>query len=191
MKSILLVRESPAGSEDVMTLLSSLGYGDIRCVLRDSDIMRHASEIEPDLLFLDIARPDTTLLRNISRIVKGRPCPVIMFVEESDDEVIADVVRAGVSAYVVDGYQQSRVRQIIEIALARFAETQKLKSELDETRKTLGERKKIDRAKGIIMQQKGCNEDDAYKMMRKMAMDKNVKISNIADRILEVSELLH
>lgn len=191
MKNILLVRDSSSGSDELMVLLSSLGYGNIRCVLRDSDIARHALEIKPDLLFLDIVRPDKELLATLSTYVKANPCPVIMFVEESDDDVIADVVAAGVSAYVVDGYHHSRVRQIIEIALARFAETQKLKSELDETRKTLGERKKIDRAKGIIMQQKGCNEDEAYKMMRKMAMDKNVKISNIADRILEVSELLH
>lgn len=191
MKKILMVRDSSSGSDELMVLLSSFGYSDIRCLQRETDISGHVEEFDPDLLIMDVHRPDPELLKTVSIMTVNHPCPVIMFVEESDDEFISEVVRSGVSAYVVDGYHHSRVRQIIEIAIARFNETQKLMSELDETKKTLGERKKIDRAKGIIMKQRGCGEEEAYKMMRKMAMDKNMKIANIADRILEVSELLH
>ena len=191
MKRILLICEDTSNTDELLQLLSKLGYSDIRCIKRDADIARHSDEISPDMLVLDVTRPDSRLLSTISSLVEEKPMPVVMFVEESDDDFISEVVKSGVSAYVVDGYHHSRVRQIIEIAVARFDETRKLKEELQKTRQTLGERKNIDRAKGIIMKQKGCDEDAAYKMMRKMAMDKNVKISSIADRILEVSELLH
>jgi response regulator NasT len=95
-----------------------------------------------------------------------------------------------VSAYVVDGLNPQRVKPIMDVAIARFREFQALREELEETKSTLADRKLIDKAKGIIMKQRGMDEAEAYKSLRKMAMDSNKRISEIAKDVIAIAELL-
>ena len=76
------------------------------------------------------------------------------------------------------------------MALARFSNNEKLREELVNTRETLANRKIIEKAKGLLMQQRGCTEDEAYTLLRKMAMDRNQKLSDVAKSFLELSSLL-
>ena len=191
MKKVLLVQESSGQSGDLMGVLNELGYDDIRRVSSSSDILFHGKEYQPDMLVIDVYEPDAELLSMISSFTKKSPMPTIMFVEEGSSEMISDVINAGVSAYIVDGYQRNRVKVIVELALVRFSETQNLKIELENAQSALHQRKDIDRAKGVIMKQKNCGEEDAYKLLRKTAMDKNIKIIDVAKQILDVAEMLH
>lgn len=190
MKKVLLVQEASGQSRDLMDVLSALGYGEIRRLNSSSDIFFHGKEYEPDMLVIDVHKPDENLLSLLSVFSNSKPLPIIMFVEEGSSELIADVVSAGVSAYIVDGYQRSRVKSIIELAMARFEETQRLKCELNKAQSALHDRKDIDRAKGVIMRQKHCDEGQAYKLLRKTAMDKNLRIIDVAKQILDVSDML-
>jgi response regulator NasT len=97
---------------------------------------------------------------------------------------------AGVSAYVVAGLQAERIKPVLNVALARFRQEQKLLTELSDTKLKLAERKVIERAKGLLMAHHQLSEDQAYQKMRSMAMNKNLKISEIAQRILDVEDLL-
>ena len=104
---------------------------------------------------------------------------------------------AGVSAYVVAGLQPERIRPIVDVALARFQQEQALRQELAQTQSELSElsvevqnRKVIDRAKGLLMQRQNLSEDAAYARLRKAAMDKNLKIVEVAQRMLDVADLL-
>jgi len=186
----LLIQEPQSESKDLIDVLSSIGYDDIRVVGSSEDANRHASDYEPDVVLIDVYRPRTKLLKMIADTVEERPVPVIMFVEESSDGMISDVIKCGVSAYVVDGYQRNRVRSIVNLARARFDEHQRLKNELEDTRSALNDRKLIDRAKGIVMKQKNCDEDTAYKLMRKMAMDKNSRIIDVAKQLIDLVDLM-
>jgi two-component system, response regulator / RNA-binding antiterminator len=79
---------------------------------------------------------------------------------------------------------------VLDVALARFQVDQKLRHELSETRLKLAERKVIERAKGLLMERHHCSEDEAYRKLRRLAMDKNLKLSELAQRMLDVADLL-
>jgi response regulator NasT len=187
---MLLIKDGSSDPHDLIEVMSELGYRDIRQLHRTSDIYYHTRDYRPDMIVVDVNSPDANLLESVSEVNRCRPVPIVMFVEESSEDVISDIVKSGVSAYVVDGFHRNRVRPIIDLAIARFQEGQRLKKKLNEARGALDDRKDIDRAKGMVMKQKRCDEDTAYKLMRKMAMDKNMRIADVAKQILDISSLL-
>jgi response regulator NasT len=113
-----------------------------------------------------------------------------MFVDRSDSESIRAAVQAGVSAFVVDGLSPERVRPILEVAIARFKEFQALRRELETARSTLEDRKVIERAKGILMKSRGLTEDEAFRLLRKIAMDRKLRLIAVAREIVGVAEIL-
>jgi response regulator NasT len=113
-----------------------------------------------------------------------------MFTHDGDREKIRSATKAGVSAYVVGGLDSERIKPIIEAAIARFEEFRAVKTELLAANLELSERKVVERAKGLLMKQKGLAEDEAYSLMRKMAMDKNIKLADLAAKVLEAAKLL-
>lgn len=113
-----------------------------------------------------------------------------MFTHDGDSEKISNAIRAGVSAYVVDGLEPDRIRPIVDVAIARFEQFQALKEELSQAHTRLAERKLIERAKGIVMQQRGLPENEAYQWMRKMAMQRNLRIADLARSLITAAELL-
>jgi response regulator NasT len=121
---------------------------------------------------------------------QDQPKPIVLFAERSDDETIAAAMRAGVSAYVVDALNPKLLKSIMQVAIARFREFQALRRELEETRTKLAERKLIDKAKGLLMQHKSLSEQDAYQALRKLAMDRNQRIGDVARNVIAVMELL-
>lgn len=142
---------------------------------------------EPDMVIIDMDLPDRDTLENMSTLNAHAPRPIVFFAQEqSDRNTIQAAVRAGVSAYVVDGIQPKRVRGIIDTAVARFEMFQSLRTELEQTRTALEERKLIDRAKGLIMKREGCNEDEAYRVLQKAAMDHSQRIGQIAERVIDM-----
>lgn len=148
------------------------------------------NEYQPDVIIIDMDSPGRDMLEHMRVISSERPKPIVMFAEQSDSSTIEQAVKAGVSAYVVDGLNPSRVKPIIDVAIARFREFHSLKQELHETKSKLAERKIIDKAKGILMRRRDMTEDEAYKALRKMAMDKNMRLVQAAENLIAISELL-
>ena len=87
-------------------------------------------------------------------------------------------------------YTDSCPKPLLEVAIARFREQQRLETKLDNTKQALEDRKVIDKAKGILMRQKNMSEDDAYRTLRKIAMDKNIKIGEVAEQLVLVADVL-
>jgi response regulator NasT len=112
-----------------------------------------------------------------------------MFVDQSDETMIGRAVKAGVSAYVVDGLDPQRVKPIVDVAIAQFREFQALRDELAQTKSNLAGRKLIDRAKGLLMAERDLSEADAYRALRKLAMDRGMRLSDVAEEILAVAKL--
>jgi response regulator NasT len=116
--------------------------------------------------------------------------PIAMFVDRADLASIEAAVEAGVSAYVVDGLKQERVKPILDMAVSRFNAYSRLTRELDEARGELENRKIVDRAKGILMKSRGLTEEAAYALLRKTAMNQNRKIADIAQSLITAAGLL-
>jgi response regulator NasT len=134
--------------------------------------------------------PDRDTLEHLSSIGSARPRPIVLFAEHSDSETTQAAIQAGVSAYIVDDLNPKRIKSIMEVAIARFREYQALRKELDDTRTRLAERKLIEKAKGILMQQKQLSEEQAYQALRKLAMDRNQRIAEVARTLISVVDLL-
>ena len=101
-----------------------------------------------------------------------------------------DAIAAGVTAYVVAGLAPDRVRPVLDVALARFQHEEGMRRELADALSQLSDRNAVDRANGLLMQRQGLTEEEAYARLRKAAMDKGLKIAEVAQRILDVADLL-
>lgn len=187
---IALVDENPERSGDLEGALKAEGYEVVARLGGRDDLRARIAELAPDVVIVDMQSPDRDVLEDMQRIHADQPRPIVMFVDESDGASIRAAVRAGVSAYVVDGLRSRSIRPIVEVAIARFEAFQALRQELDLARESLEGRRIVERAKGILMQRKGLGEDEAYRLLRKAAMDRQMKLAELARQLVATAELL-
>ena len=129
-------------------------------------------------------------LEHVVMATRDERRPIVMFTNDEDTSHVKDAVAAGVSAYIVAGLAPQRIRPILDVAMARFQHEQALRAELADAKTELKDRKTIDRAKGLLMQRQGLTEQAAYEKLRKTAMDKGLKLVDVAQRMLDVMDLL-
>ena len=186
---IMLVDADPQRMDLLMNTLQDAGHWVAMCGDETGNLCEHVHEIQPDVIIIGTDSPTRDTLEHLCMIDRDEPRPVVMFTHDNDTQKMRAAIRAGVSAYIIDGLTGSRVQSIIDIAIARFEEYQILKNELEKATITLAERKQIERAKGFVMNQRGCSEDEAYRLMRKMAMNSNKKLADIADNINTAADI--
>lgn len=153
------------------------------------ELMR-VKDINPDIVIIACESPDRDTLDALHVANEVIPRPVVMFVDRSDANSTALALEAGVAAYVVDGFNPSRINSVLDVATQRYKHLQSLRADLDKAKADLAGRKIIDKAKGILMKSRNLTEEDAYKMMRKHAMDKSKTLVAIAQDILSIANLL-
>ena len=169
---VLLVDETFERAALLKHALQDAGCKIAAHVSASADLPGLVAELKPDLIILDTESPDRDTLENLCIISRDQPRPIVMFTHDDDSDKIRAAIRAGVSAYVVDGLKSERLRPIMDVAIARFNEFQAMRADLEKAESQLAERKDIERAKGILMKQRGWSEEEAYQALRKMAMDK-------------------
>ena len=187
---VLIVDRTADRSHALREALEREGYVVLMPPEGRFDLLRAVRELEPDVIIVDMDSPERDILEDSRRVFQEQPRPIVMFVDQSDSASIRAAVDAGVASYVVKGASPERVRPVVEVALARFRAFQELKSELAEARNSLAERKLVERAKGILMERRGCSEDDAYRMLRQMAMSRNQRLADVARNVIEMATLL-
>lgn len=146
--------------------------------------------LQPQIVIVAADSPDRDTLEHISVTTRDAPRPVVMFTQDGSGESIRAAVRAGVSAYVVDGLAPERIRSILDVACARFEAHQELTTRLAESERQLAERRAIEKAKGLLMQRRGLSEDAAFKELRDLAMKTGKKLGEVAETLLAASHLL-
>ena len=154
------------------------------------NLLSSIEALQPDVIIVDCDSPDRDTIENLRLVAKQNPKPVVMFVEDGDGSLAKEAVRAGVSAYIVDGLSAPRVKPVIEIAIERFAMVHQLRQDLDKSREDLETRKLLDRAKGFLIDQRGMSEGEAYKAIRDLAMAEAIPMRQVAKRIISVAALL-
>lgn len=187
---ILLVDADGERAAMLERALADAGYLVAARIPGTDDLLERVREHAPDMIIVDVTAANRDMLEQMRSVSRERAQPIVMFVDESDEALAVEAVRAGVTSYVVDGLSPARVKPIMDVAIARFRAVQELRDELARTKATLVERRQIDRAKGILMNQRGVTEDEAYKALRKLAMDKGKRLVEIAEQVISVSELL-
>lgn len=154
------------------------------------DILSSIATLQPDVIIMDCDSPDRDTIENLRMVARENPKPIVMFVEDGDGSLAKEAVRAGVSAYIVDGLTSARIQPVIEVAIERFKMFDGLQRELEKSKEDLEARKAIERAKGILMDKRKISESEAFASMRKLAMAESITIKQVADRILSVASLL-
>jgi two-component system, response regulator / RNA-binding antiterminator len=187
---VMVVDESPERAAVLEQALRAQDYEVTASMATGQDLLGSVSRVRPDVIIIDTESPDRDTLEDMHVIHRDQPCPIVMFTHDGDSAKIREAIRAGVSAYIVDGLEPERIRPIIEVAIARFNQFQTLRNELNEVQTRLAERKLIERAKGILMQQRKVPEDQAYRLMRKMAMERNMRLADLARSMIAAAELL-
>ena len=165
------------------------GY-EVSTCRQTADISRYLSSHCVDFLVVNANLPHPSLLQQISTILSEHAIPVVMFAKSSDKLLTEDAIRSGISALVVDGFDVNRLQYIMDVAKARFDENQRLNNELQKLKLQLLDRKSIDKAKNILMKRRAIDEATAFNLIRKMAMDRNQNLAQVARSIIDVDELL-
>lgn len=190
MLRVMVVDEDSERRQILQQVLQQAGHQVVADVASTINMPNLVAKLQPDVIIIDTNSPDRDTLEHICVITQDAPRPIIMFSADGDCKKIRDAVRAGVSAYVVDGLSPARVQPIIDVAIARFEELQALRNELASAQLQLADRKHIERAKGILMKQKALSEEAAYRLLRKMAMDENIKLVEVAEQVIRAAKLL-
>jgi response regulator NasT len=186
---IVIVDESPIRAAVLEEGLREAGFTHLVHVSELQNLLARICSEDPDAILIGLGNPSRDVLGQMFQISRAARRPIAMFVDQSDAASIQASVDAGVSAYIVDGLKKERIKPILDLCISRFNAFSKLHDELDRTRSALEQRKVIDRAKGILMKLKGLTEDEAYVLMRSIAMREKKKIGEIAQSVLSGSEL--
>lgn len=184
----MLIDQDSSRSAILEQALSEAGHRVVARVQSDRHLAAEVQALRPDMVIIDMESPGRDILEQMREISREQPKPIILFSNKRDGDYIRQAVQAGVSAYVVDGLSRERVLPIVEVAIARFREFQALRQELEDTKTKLADRKLIDRAKGILMQRRGLSEDSAYQLLRKAAMERNMRLADVARTVLSLEE---
>ena len=156
----------------------------------DVFLSERLAQLQPDMIIVDAESEARDALEHVVMATRAARRPIVMFTNDEDTTHVKDAVAAGVSAYIVAGLAPQRIRPILDVAMARFQHEQALRAELADAKTELQDRKTIDRAKGVLMQRQGLSEQTAYEKLRKTAMDKGLKLGEVARRMLEMVDLL-
>lgn len=188
--SVLLIDDNLARAEIVQAGLRDAGYVLLERLDGTVDLAAKVGALKPDVIVVSIDSPSRDAIEDLRRVTEQQPRPIAMFADHSDPATIAAGMEAGVCAYVVKGLAKDRVQSVVDVAVAHFNRYHSMREELDRARLSLVERKTVDRAKGLLMEQKGLGEEAAYKLLRKLAMDQNKRIGEVAQDILTYAKAL-
>lgn len=187
---VLVVDDSDERAAILREALIAAGHDVVASLSSPLELLRAVDTLRPDVIVLDTESPTRDVLEHVVMVSQSSPRPIVMFSSDAGGEAIRGAVRAGVSAYIVDGLDSSRVNSIVEVACARFEEFQRLKYELADANLKLSERKLVERAKGLLMKSRNLSEDEAFHALRKLAMSKKVRLGEVAQQVIESAELL-
>ena len=187
---VLVVDESPERAELLREGLSRSGYEVAASLTSPLLLLKTIDALAPDVIVIDTDSPSRDVLEHLVVMSQHTPRPVVMFANDAEPEMIRAATRAGVSAYVVNGLSKERIKAIVDVAVARFEEMQSLRTQLADAHQKLTDRKLVERAKGLLMKSRDLDEDAAYAALRKMAMDRKLKLPEVAQRLVDAADLL-
>jgi len=172
---------------DLRETLEEEGYEVVGETGRGDQAIELVRALQPDLVILDIKMPGMDGLE-AARIINGdKICGVLMLTAFSQREVVESARDAGALAFLVKPFQKSDLVPAIEVAMGRFRELRTLTGEIDALGEQLESRKIIDRAKGVLIDEVGLTESDAFSFIQRTAMSERIRMRDVADRVLDGS----
>ena len=172
---------------DLRETLEEEGYEVVGETGRGDQAIELVRGLQPDLVILDIKMPGMDGLEAAAVINGEKICGVLMLTAFSQREVVETARDAGALAFLVKPFQKSDLVPAIEVAMGRFRELRTLTGEIDALGEQLESRKIIDRAKGVLIDEAGLSEGDAFGFIQRTAMSERTRMRDVADRVLDGS----
>lgn len=186
----ILISEQPLVSTQLHQALKDSDYN----IMFEGSTLKELLSLkladEPELIIAVMDTSDSQILAKFKIINEQFPLPIVIFTRDDRDDAIEQAIQAGVSAYIVDGFSEARIQPILRTAMARFKQFQAMQKQVNDLKTSLADRKVIDRAKGLIMEQRKCSENEAYSLLRTSAMNQNMRLGQLAHNILATADLL-
>ncbi|RZI81948.1 MAG: ANTAR domain-containing protein [Rubrivivax sp.] len=170
--------------------LLEAGFNIVAALPADAFLPERIAQIQPDMIVVDAESQGRDILEHVVMATRGERRPIVLFSDDEDTSHVRAAIASGVSAYVVAGLPSESIKPVIDVAMARFQHEEGLRRELADARSQLEDRKVIERAKGLLMSKHGLSEPEAYSKLRKAAMDKGLKLAEVAQRLLDVADML-
>lgn len=181
-KKIIVVDDDPIIRADVIDMLKFNGYNVIGFAIDGFNAIKVCRELRPDLVIMDIEMPDLDGIKASKVIRKEDTAGGIVFLTgREDNECFEKAKKIGAFSYINKPIDEKTFIRTIDIALSKVIEFKELKENLKSVNNKLNERKIIEKAKGILIKQLGISEDDAYKKIRNLGMEKRISMSEIAE----------
>jgi response regulator NasT len=188
---VLLVDDRRDRASALAAALAQVEGVDVALTLESPlELADRVAELRPDIVLIDTDSPSRDVLEQLAAVSASAPRPVVMFTDDAKDDAIRSALQAGVSAYIVDGISPGRLDPIMRVAMERFQAEQALRAELEDTRSRLEDRKLVERAKGILMKQRGIGEEEAFAALRTLAMQRGIRLGEAAKLVIDASSLL-
>jgi response regulator NasT len=165
------------------------GFNLVATLPPDVFLAERIDQLQPDLIIVDAESDARDALEHVVFATREERRPIVMFTDDEDTSFVGDAFSKGVCAYVVSGMEHHRIRPILEVALARFKHEESLRKELSLAKEALESKNVLERAKALIMQKHHLSEPEAYAKMRKIAMNRGLKITQLAQNIVDIEEL--
>lgn len=186
----IIISDSPDAAHLLQQVLNQSDYHVIYSGESLKYLIETQEEIEPSLIIVSLESTAPSMFAALKIISEQHPLPIVIFSNDDRDDVIEDAISAGVSAYVMDGMEEHRILPIIKTARVRFKQQQVMQDKISELRTDLADRKVIDKAKGIVMAQRQCTEEEAYKLLRTSAMNQNIRLAELSKNIISSAAIM-
>jgi response regulator NasT len=190
MLRILLINDTPKKVGRLRAALIEAGFEVIDESGLIIDLPARVETVRPDVILIDSDSPGRDVMEQVCLVTRDQPRPIVMFTDEQNPQVMRQAIQSGVSAYIVEGIQSQRLKPILDVAMLRFESDQALRAQLNARDQQMVERKRVELAKGMLMQMKSCNEEEAYTLMRRQAMSRQQKLIQVAEQIIAMNDLL-
>lgn len=188
--SIVVVEPDQDRGREIAEGLSVIGYRDILVIGDTAKLSSKVMAAQADVVLIDVANPSRDVLEELTVASDPMNRPVALFVDEDKEGLAKVAVENGISAYVVNGLTADRLRPVLDAAIARFNMVGRMRTELVQAKRALEERKVIDRAKGLLMKARKIDEEAAYALLRRTAMDQGRKVVDVAQALVTAADLL-
>ena len=181
---ILIAEDEAIIRMDLREMLEEEGFDVVAEASDGREAVDLTREHKPDLAILDIKMPGMSGIRAAEVITRERISAVLILTAFSQRDLAADAAQAGAMAYLVKPFQKSDLVPAIEIALERYRDIASLRQDVSDLSERLEARKLIERAKGALIDQ-GMSEGDSYQLMQRAAMDRGLRLVEVAKLVLE------
>ncbi|MBW8190542.1 ANTAR domain-containing protein [Neiella marina] len=182
---VMLVDDQVERAALVETALRDNGFDVVANLPHASGLLNQIGLTLPDIVIMELDSPDRDILESLSFVNNHHPIPVVMFSEQESADFMAQAVDAGVSAYMTQSIEPNRVKTAIDLAIVQFQQHQTLKQALADSQAELEARKRIERAKGLLMATQKLTEQQAHKHLRDLAMRQRWRLEQAADNLIE------